>query len=286
MSALREIKGHIRSVSSIAKVTRALEVVSSARSHRLQLRVDRTRPFAERAWEILSHLASATGTHLQEDSMFLGRPGTDHIGMLLITSNRGLAGAYDQNVIALATNYIERHGGAVELIAVGKVGRDAMMHLGHSIHADFGLSDSRADIRDVAPVAQVILDGFRNRVFDQVVLAYTVSERGSGPQPSIRQLLPVSVASSADRREYIYEPNARDLLVSLLPRVIRLQIYQAFLESLVAENRARVVAMHSATHNATELIEHLGLTYNKARQQSITEEVMDILRGSASFDGM
>ena len=112
MSALREIKGHIRSVGSIAKVTRALEVVSSARSHRLQVRVDGTRPFAQRAWEVLSRLASAAGTHLQEDSRFVGRPGTDHIGMLLITSNRGLAGAYDQNVIAMATSYIEQHDGA------------------------------------------------------------------------------------------------------------------------------------------------------------------------------
>ncbi len=283
MPTLRDIKSHIGSVRNIAKVTRALEMVAAARNQRLIAQVESTRVFAEKSWEVLNHLASAAEADVRQSPLLCGRPTVDRIGMLLITSDRGMVGAYDANVLSLAERYLEAHPQQAQLITIGKVGRTSMLRRGVAIHAEFTNLGDRIDIADLTPVARVLQDGFDNRIFDQVVVAHTQYRTGARLRPTIRQLLPVCPDPSVDTREYLYEPSPNELLLALLPRLIRFQIYEALLESLAAENISRMVAMHTATQNASDVIDGLSVSYNKARQQAITSEMLDIVGGASAL---
>jgi len=283
MANLRDIKGHIGSVQSIAKVTRAMEMVSAAKSHRLQARVESTRPFAEKSWEVLVHLTSAAGSCVQENPMFCGYSDVGSTGLVLMTSNRGMVGRYNHELVSLATRYLETYEREAEVIAIGRTGRDAMLRQGYHVHADFSHFSDSDDITALAPVTQVLLDGFEERHFDEVVLVYTEFHTALRVNPRLRQLLPLCPDVSASARDYIYEPNPEELLLALTPRLIRFQVYQALLESLAAENAARRTAMHAASQNASELIDDLTVSYNKARQQSITTELLEVLGGSGAL---
>lgn len=283
MANLRDIKGHIGSVQSIAKVTRAMEMVSAAKSHRLQSRVESTRPFAEKSWDVLVHLTSAAGACVSENPMFCGYSDVNRTGLVLMTSNRGMVGRHNHDLISLAIRYLETHEREPEIITIGRTGREAMLRQGYHVHADFGhLSDSD-DITALAPVTRVILDGFAERHFDEVVLVYTEFHSALHVVPRLRQLLPLCPDDDVSSQEYIYEPSPEELLLALTPRLIRFQVYQALLESLAAENAARRTAMHAASQNASELIEDLTVSYNKARQQSITTELIEVLGGSGAL---
>jgi F-type H+-transporting ATPase subunit gamma len=186
-------------------------------------------------------------------------------------------------VVSLATQYIESRKLEAELITIGKMGRTMMLREGYQIHAEFSNLSEKVDITDLTPVARVLLDGFRDRIFDEVVICYTEFQSGTKLKPTIRQLLPICPGEAPSRREYIYEPDPAELLQALLPRLIRFQIFQAFLESLAAENTSRMVAMHAATQSASDIIDHLTISYNKARQQAITAEINDILGGASAL---
>jgi len=231
---------------------------------------------------VLNHLASAAEPHVQGNPVFCGYPAVERTGMLLITSNKGMVGAYDHNIIALASEHLMVRDIPAEVVTLGTVGKAAMLRRGYHIHADFSLLDDTARDADLTPVAQIVLEGFHNRVFDEFFVAYTQFKTGSRLQPTILQLLPIRPIS-AKVREYLYEPSPEDLLMALMPKIIRFQIHQAFLEAATAENASRVIAMRTATKNATDLVDHLKLNYNKVRQQTITAELVDILGGSAAL---
>ncbi len=285
MPTAREIKGHISSVRSISKVTRALETVSAVKNRRLQARLESTRVFAEKSWEILTHLASAAESYARESPFFCGYSDVQRLAMLLISSDRGMVGTYNLDIIALATDLCYRSPVPVEVITIGKIGRDAMLRRGFSIHADFSQLGDVSDITAMTPVARVLLDGFNERVFDRVTMVYTQFGPGARLRPTARQLLPICPERPTSSREYIYEPEPQELISALLPRLIRFQVYEAFLEALCAENVSRMMAMRSATRNAEELIEHLTISYNKARQQAITAEILDIVSGVGTVGG-
>ena len=284
MPTPREIKKHISTVGSISKVTRAMEMVSVAKNRRLQRRAESTRAFAERSWQVLTDLASADEDYVRQEPLFAGYGSDETLGMLLISGDKGMVGAFNQNIIAHATRYIRSADRNAQIITVGKLGREMMLREGYAIHADFSGMDDRADINDMMPLVQVLMDGFRQGVFDRVVVAYTPSRAGARLQPVVRPLLPIQPPHTVSPRQYYYDPNPHELLQALLPRLIRFQVYQAFLESLAAENVSRMLAMHAATKNADELMGRLTVSYNKARQQMITSEIMDILGGSAALD--
>lgn len=285
MPNVREIKGHIYSVRSIAKVTRALETVATVRNRRLQARLESTRVFAERSWEVLSHLASAADSYVQESPFFCGYSDVKRLAVLLISSDKGMVGTYNLDLVALAASFCRSSSLPVELITIGKVGRDAMLHQGFQIHADFSQLVDATDITAMTPVAHVVLDGFRERVFDRVAIIYTQFRPGARLRPMVRQLLPICLQQPPKLYTYIYEPEPQELISILLPQWIRFQIYEAFLEALVAENVSRMMAMHSATRNAQGLIEHLVMSYNKARQEKITAEIMDVIGGIGMLGG-
>jgi F-type H+-transporting ATPase subunit gamma len=252
MPNLRDIRDHIQSVRSISKVTNAMEVVATARAHRLRARVEATRPFYEHSWEVLNHLIAASDPEIAENRMFCGYAQPERIAIILITSNRGMVGGNDLTVVSMAERLIDR------------------------IRASVGVTD-------LTPVARVVLDGFEQEEFHQVQLAYSQYRPGARMKATMRQLLPVCPSDTEGRRTYIYEPEPEQLLDMLLPRIIRFQIYEALLEGLAAENTALMIAMQSATQNANELVNDLSVSYHKARQENITTELMDILGGTSAL---
>jgi F-type H+-transporting ATPase subunit gamma len=305
MPSLRDIRRHVQSVHSINKVTKAMEVVALARNRRLTALSESSRGFAELSWRVLQHLAEAAGPELADLPVYRGRSAIGALGLVVFTSDRGMVGGYNHKVLTLVTNYLnQRHAQddslRIELITVGRIGRN---HWASStrppyvhLHADLPLPSERQGIDAFTALARLVLDGFAQGNLDQIAVAYTQARSGALLQPAIRHLLPLAQADTAQgqalaatakgrRRSgtpvtYLYEPEPEELLRTLLPRIIRFQLYEAYLQSRVAENTSRMFAMRSATQNGQELIDQLATTYNKARQQAITSELLDIIGGS------
>ena len=311
MPSLRDTRRHIQSVESINKLTKAMAVVSMARSHRLRSLVENCRGFAVMSWQVLVRTVMSAENDVREMPLFRGYGSQSRLGLALITSDRGMVGPYNHNIVQFVSDYLQRRQQELpefeaHLITIGRIGRErllethAMPHV--RLHADIASPSSGDGIASFTPIARLLLDGFAQGTFDHIAIAYTQPRNGALVQAKIRQLLPlcnimqvkaemlpVGIEAARDQQEhlvasteYIYEPSPRDLLKTLLPRVIRCQIYKAYLESLVAENASRTVAMRSATKNGDQLIARLRLTYNKVRQETITSDLLDIIGGSVS----
>ncbi len=297
MPSTREIRRRIRSVKNISQVTRAMQMVAASKMRRAQEQVLATRPYAEKAWEMLSHLAAQRGMDEEVHPLLEPREELELIGIVLITADKGLCGSYNHNMIQATWRYIQELPYPVELITVGKRGRDAMWRLGQKIAAEFSDLPPQPGILDIAPIARTAMDGFISGHYDAVYLAHTDFINTLLQRPAFWQLLPIhplrlGVTPISEYRgevtappgaEYLYEPDQRTILDTLLPRFTELQIYQAVLESLASEHSARMVAMRNATENANELLDDLTLTYNRARQEAITKEMLDIVGGAEAL---
>jgi F-type H+-transporting ATPase subunit gamma len=218
-------------------------------------------------------------------------------GIVLITADKGLCGAYNSNVIRATLNFMRDLGHPVRLITVGRRGRDFMIRHGGNVIAEFSDLPARPSLLDVTPIARTAIDEFLGGACDQVFLAYTDFINTLTQKPTVRRLLPITpgrVESSVMREyipdtpireagEYIYEPDAHAILGSVLPRFTELQIFQAVLEALASEHSARMVSMRNATDSANELIGDLTLSYYRARQEAITKEMLDIAGGAEAL---
>jgi F-type H+-transporting ATPase subunit gamma len=287
MASTREIRRRIRSIKNIAKVTKAMETVAASKMRKAQQQVLATRPYAEKSWEVLTYLARLRGTAAPEQPLLQERS-VRKIGLLLITGDRGLAGAYNSNIIRKAAERIgewEKAELQISLITIGKKGRDWMLRHGPPLRAEFtGLSD-RPTSNDIAPVASVLIEDFIVGQYDAVYMAYTDFHSTLRQEPVLKQLLPIvpaepTVPMAAD---YIFEPDPQTILTEVLRGLTELQILQAVYESIASEQSARMVAMRNATDAANDLIGDLTLSYNKARQESITKELLDIVGGASAL---
>ncbi len=288
MASTREIRRRIRSVRNIAKVTKAMETVAASKMRRAQQQVLATRPYAEKSWEVLTHLARLRPTAAAGQPLLQQRE-VRKVGLLLITADRGLAGAYNSNVIRKAAHQIQEweqvEGKEVSVVTVGRKGRDWMLRHGPPLRAEFtGLGD-RPTSNDIAPVASVVIDDFIGGVHDAVYVAFTNFVNTLRQEPQIRQLLPIvpvepEVPMPAD---YIFEPDPQTILGEVLRGITELQVLQMVYESIASEQSARMVAMRNATDAANDLIGELTLSYNKARQEAITKELLDIVGGTAAL---
>lgn len=299
MAADREIKRRIRSVKNIAKVTRAMEAVSASKMRRAQAQVEATRPYANKAWEVITFLARLRQSQADLQPLLQARE-VRSVCMLLITADRGLAAGLNSNMINHAWRHIkqwEDEGKQVTLVTVGRKGRDWMGRYGPPTRATFinvgdrptsdflaDTSDagSGADITSVAPIARVVVDDFVGRECDAVYLAYTDFVNVLRQVPTVRQILPIQPGepTAPMAPDYIFEPDAQTVLGMVLYNFTELQILQALYESIASEHAARMVAMRSATDAANDLIADLTLSYNKARQEKITKELLDIAAGA------
>ncbi len=296
MATVREIRRRIKSVKNIAQITRAMQAVAASRMRRAQEAALATRPYAQRAWMLLTHLAAQRGK-TEEMHPFLQVRTVKRVALVLLTSDRGLCGAFNSNIIRQVLEYIKALPVPVDVVAVGRKGRDAMLRRGQSLVAEFSDLPARPLLLDVTPCTRIVLDGFLDGTYDAVWLAYTDFINTLRQEPVVKRLLPltptemekqamaeyVDEAGAIEVPEYIYEPDPRTILDTVVPRFTELQVYQAVLESIASEHSARMVAMRNATENADALTQDLQLTYNKARQQSITSEIMDIAGGAEAL---
>ena len=267
-------------------------MVAAAKMRRAQNQALAMRPYAEKARDVLAHLAAQRGAGEDVHPLLASRP-IKRIAVVLITSNKGLCGGYNHNIVRVVDEFLETAEVPVDLITMGRVGRSAMLRTGQSIVADFEHIPDQPRLLDIAPVAKVIMEDFLAGVFDEVYLAYTDFMNTMIQIPKSRLLLPLQrIGETGDsegaRRiesliEYIYEPSPQEILNTVVPRFIELQLYDALLEAQASEHSARMVAMRAATDNANDLIGDLTLTYNQARQDAITNEMLDIAGGAEAL---
>ncbi|MBI5669385.1 MAG: ATP synthase F1 subunit gamma [Chloroflexi bacterium] len=297
MATAREVKKRIRSVKNISQITRALEAVSASRVRKAQARVLASRAFAEKAWEILLNLqrtAAAGGPALHP--LLAARDDVKQVMVVLITSDRGLAGAFNSNIIRVAQRFSMRVGKPVRYVTVGRKGRDTLVRMGANVIAEFSDLSSEPRMSDISPIARLAIDEFLGGTVDDVFIAYTDFINMLTQRPVVLRWLPLMPYHPDDRvmaelvkdvpqvsqtsSDYEYEPSAAAILEEIVPRFTELQLYQAVLESQASEHAARMVAMRNASDNATQLTADLTLVYNKARQAAITAEILDIVGGA------
>lgn len=297
MATAREVKKRIRSVKNISQITRALEAVSASRVRKAQARVLASRAFAEKAWEILLNLqrtASAGGPSLHP--LLTARDDVKQVMVVLITSDRGLAGAFNSNIIRVAQRFALRLGKPVQYVTIGRKGRDTLVRMGANVIAEFSDLPSEPSMVDISPIARLAIDEFLSGNVDDVFIAYTDFINMLTQRPVVLRWLPLMPYHTEDQAlgefikdvpqvsqtssDYEYEPSATAILEEIVPRFTELQLYQAVLESQASEHAARMVAMRNASDNATQLTADLTLVYNKARQSAITAEILDIVGGA------
>ncbi len=296
MPSTREVRRRIRSTKNMAQVTKSMQMVASSKMRRAQERVQQARPYSEQIFAFVSRLANATGDDLGEGVALLKQRPVRHIGMLVITPDRGLCGALPSNINrrAMATaleeqNKLAQQGErpATEFIAVGRKIRDFVVRTEQQMIAEFVNYGDKPTLSDASAIAQVAVDAFLKGEVDVVYLVYAKFVNAITQQPIAVQLLPVQPPpeDTNERKtiEYIYEPDARSIFEALLPRYVDVQVYQAMLEAVASEQSAKFTAMKNATDNANELIDDLTLAYNKARQTSITTQILEVVAGAAAL---
>lgn len=287
MANLRQIRRRIRSVEDTAKVTRAMEMIAASKMKRAQQRVLAGRPYAEKMRDVLSDLAAQP--HDGTSHPLLASRDVQHIELIHITPDRGLCGGLNANLNRSAGNFIVGAEAPVSVITVGSKGRDFMVRHGRDIEVRAVFTDlgDRPGLGDILPIAHLVIQAYSEAQIDRVFLSYSRFVNTAVQHPVVQQLLPVEPAEldPSQTTGYIYEPSSDRVLGALLPRFVEMQIYHAVLEAAASEQSARMVAMHSATDNAHDMLDDLTLLKNKIRQDTITRELLDIVGGASALEG-
>jgi len=255
-------------------------MIATTKMRRAQEQALAGRPYAEKIHQVIADLAAP---YQGEDAIhpLLQRRTVGRIEVIHITADRGLCGGFNSNMNRATANFILRQTTPVSLITVGRKGRDFMLRYGYEIRAEFSGIGDRPSLVDTRPISRIVIDDYTEGFADQVFLAYTQFITTMIQRPRLELLVPVEpVAGEREYPvEYIYEPSLHVVLAELLPRYVEMQVYHAILESIASEQLARMVAMRNASDNAEELIQEFTLMYNKARQEMITKELLDISGG-------
>ena len=293
MANAREMRLRIRSVGNIAQVTRALEAVSASKVRKAQASVEASRDYARRVASVLGRIGaySQGSTH----PLLVPRDKVENIAILLISSDRGLAGPYNMNVTRAALEFAQEKSQQTRWVTLGQKGRDLAYVRGANIVGDFSSFKSSPSFSDVTPIARVLIDDYLDAVVDEVYVAYTDYVNTIRQDTRVVRIMPMTTGNFEDNQNtqvstdnesdvgYTYEPEPEELLEAILPRFTQVQVYQSVLESLASEHSARMVAMRNATDNANELSGALRLAYNKARQLSVTSDLLDIVGGAEAL---
>lgn len=297
MASAREMRLRIRSVKNISQVTRALEAVSAAKVRKAVQAVTATRAYATKAWQVLTHVAAQPGRQSLHP-LLTERSDPKSALVIVLTGDRGLAGAYNTNVIRFVTQHFDKYPRPVRYITVGRKGRDLLIRRRKPVIADFShlvVPAKFARFADASPVGRLAVDEFLKGEADEVYLVYTDFINMARQVATMKKLLPLEVKSgeglvkdfgevrTGPAAAYEYEPDQREILDVIIPKFTALQVYQAVLESQASEHAARMVAMHAATDNAKELAGAYQLQYNKMRQQTITNDILDIVGGAEAL---
>ncbi len=287
MPTLRDIQRRIRSVQSTQKITRAMKLVAAAKLRRAQERILAARPYATKMAELLGHLVS--GAESAGHPLLDQREGPRR-QIVIIAADRGLAGAFNSNILRRAGDLIRESSSAeVTLVVVGRKARDFFRRRPHTIKRDMIGFWDRLAYSHACELADYFMQEYLDTEVDEVYLLYNEFRSVAVQRPVRVQLLPIPQAETGDGEgatepvDYIYEPSAAAILGDLLPRHVRMQVFRALMESLAGEYGARMTAMEAATKNAKEMIDVLSIQYNKARQEKITKELLDIVGGAEAL---
>lgn len=283
MANIRAIKKRISSVTNTAKITKAMEMVAASKMRKAQDRALQARPYAQKMLEVLGDLAAQPKTDERLHPLLDERP-INKIAIIQMTSDKGLCGGLNANVNKMAATFILNQSVSIEIVSVGKKGLEFMSRSGREIRAEFTAISDRPYVDEALPIARIAIDDYCDGTVDQVLLMYPKFRSTAVQVPVMEQLLPIKPSDipEGSNIEYIYEPDARTVMSDLLPRYVEMIIYDALLETIASEQSARMVAMRNATDAAKEMIESLTLQYNKARQEQITTELLDLTAGAAA----
>lgn len=292
MPNLKEVKTRITSVQSTIQITSAMKMVSAAKLKRAQDAVVQMRPYSEKLQEIIANVSSSLDA---SEGVYSAERKAESVLIFAISSNRGLCGPFNANVIKAAKKLIKEHNGEnITVLAAGKKVEDAFKGTEYAIKG-VGLPRHLNELFDdltydnVSKAAEKIMSAFVSRQFDKVILVYNSFKNAAVQELKVEQFLPAVPpkveSTSTFSSDYIFEPNKNDIIDELIPKALKTQFFKAFLDSWAAEQGARMTAMHKATDNATELLGDLKLTYNKARQAAITGEILEIVGGAEALNG-
>lgn len=299
-SSTREIKRRVRSVKSIRQITRAMELVAAAKMQKAVTAVQQSRRYADLTWGVLKSITR--GMDVSNHPLLASRT-RGRLLLILMASNRGLAGGFNTRVNETARQYMSEQKSknpnlAIETVSLGKKGRNDLLKHGYKLAAEFERSERALISADVAPIAKMIFEDYAAGKYDVVAVCYTDFISMLRQEPRVKEILPIAEQDQeigvigeevieedkkADRPEgywqHIFEPNVESVLAATIPRILEAQLYQALLESVASEHAARMMAMRNATEAAVDLIDDLTLTYNQLRQSSITQELSEISAG-------
>lgn len=303
MANLKEVRNRITSVSSTQQITSAMKMVSAAKLKRAQDAITQMRPYANKLREILENLSasldSSEGAYSQQREV-------KNVLLVVITSNRGLCGAFNANIIKKTNTLIkgEYANAKINLITIGKKASDYFKKTQLNLVSTHNELFDGIAFKKVAPVAETIMEAFVKGNYDKVVIVYNQFKNAASQNVEAEQFLPVVVSPqpspkerenkgassspsgrSGGARDYIFEPNKEEIVQDLIPRSLKTQLYKALLDSNAAEHGARMTAMHKATDNAKDLLRNLRINYNKARQAAITGEILEIVGGAEALNG-
>ncbi|WP_298117806.1 ATP synthase F1 subunit gamma [Flavobacterium sp.] len=286
MANLKEIRNRITSVSSTMQITSAMKMVSAAKLKKAQDAITAMRPYAEKLTELLQSLSSTLEGEV--GGQFTAQREVNKVLIVAITSNRGLCGAFNSNVIKQSKTIAESYPGKqVDVFAIGKKGNDALSKTNKVIGNKSEVFDNLT-FDNVAEIAQILTDKFTSGEYDKIEIVYNQFKNAATQIVQTEQFLPLAPVKSdkpVSTGDYIFEPSKEEIVLTLIPKSLKTQLYKSIRDSFASEHGARMTAMHKATDNATELRDQLKLTYNKARQAAITNEILEIVGGAEALKG-
>ncbi|MDB4180717.1 ATP synthase F1 subunit gamma [Flavobacteriaceae bacterium] len=284
MANLKEIRNRIASVSSTMQITSAMKMVSAAKLKKAQDAITAMRPYANKLTELLQNLSATLDA--DSGSKYSEQREIKNVLIVAITSNRGLCGAFNSNIIKRATAVAESYDANVSVVAIGKKANDALSK-------NFEIISNQSPVYDdltfdnVAAIAEMLMEQFESKAFDKIEVIYNKFKNAATQEIMTEQFLPIEPLEGDTNAnlDYIFEPSKEEIVETLIPKSLKTQLYKSIRDSFASEHGARMTAMHKATDNATELRDQLKLTYNKARQASITNEILEIVGGAEALNG-
>ncbi len=286
MSNIRQIKRRIKGIQSTAKITKAMEMIAASKMRKAQERGVQGRDYANKLTQVISDLVGMTKESSTTYPLMQQREVVNNIGIIHITADRGQTGGLLANLNRSAAKFILEQGKPTSIISVGRRGGDFMRRSQQNVIAEFsGLGDYPTQLATL-PISRIAVDDFIDHKLDAVYISYAQFVSTAVQKPVIEQLLPIVPPHKEEEElvsDCIFEPSKDEILSNLLPRYVEMKVYHAILEAIASEQSARMLAMRNATDNAMDLISELTLVYNKARQESITTELLDIISGTAAL---
>ena len=284
MPSSQELTRRIKSAKSTRKITRAMQMISAAKMRKAQNATIASRSYAELAWDLIKSLGTIDSS---VNPLLAQHPDAKKIGIVLISTNRGLVGGFNTNLLLKLREIEEQHQGLTqEIIAIGRKGRDGILRANRTLLAEFPKHDSTEHIKEVYPIVRIIMDAYATGQYQKIIVVYNHFVSTLQQKATSKEILPFAEMNetSRDPDSIIFEPGKLPVLNNLLPRILESQVYQAILENNASEHSARMLMMKNATESAGDLIDDLTLTYNQLRQNKITTELSEITAGKIALE--